>query len=243
MKKALAVLTVGFTLVMGANSANAVPLYDGVSKPNQTPAQQGWEYQENTFKSPAPTATPSSEGTILNTGHSSNQAGYFKVSPVLLDRSTGYSISFSVKVSSETHLNNNRAGFSLIVMSNGVSGETQPYGLELGFWQNSVWAQNVGFTQGEKAAFNVQKTMNNYVLYVKDNQYQLFLNGSTFPILQGNLRQYTGFTPPPGYSNPYTTSNLIFLGDNTTSATANVTIKSISASSASNVNLTNTSGQ
>ncbi|MFE1745000.1 hypothetical protein [Coleofasciculus sp. H7-2] len=238
MKKALAVLTVGFTLLMGANSANAVPLYDGVSKPNQTPDQQGWQYQENAFKSPAPTATSTSEGTVLNTGNSTNQAGYFKVSPVLLNRSTGYSISFSVKISSETHLNNNRAGFSLIVISDGVFGETQPYGLELGFWQNSVWAQNVGFTQGEKVTFNVQKTMNNYVLYVKDNQYQLFINGSTFPILQGELRQYTGFIPPPGYPNPYTTSNLIFFGDNTASATANVTIKSVSASPASNVNLT-----
>lgn len=242
MKKTLAVLTVGFTLLMGANSANAVPLYNGVSEPNETPAQQGWEYLENAVKSPTPTATPTSEGTILNTGNSRNRAGYFKVSPVLLDRSTGYSISFSVKISSETHHNNNRAGFSLIVMSDGVAGETQPYGLELGFWKNGVWAQNVGFTQGEKVIFNVQKTMNNYVLYVKDNQYQLFINGSTFPILQGELRQYTGFTPPPGYPNPYTTANLIFFGDNTVAAKADVTIKSISASPVSNVNLTNVSG-
>ncbi|MBD2742976.1 hypothetical protein [Coleofasciculus sp. FACHB-1120] len=242
MKKTLAVLTVGFTLLMGANSTNAVPLYDGVSEPNETLDQQGWQYLEDAVKSPAPTATPTSEGTLLDTGNRKNKAGYFKVSPVLLDRSSGYAISFSVKISSETHTNDNRAGFSLIVMSDSVAGETQPYGLELGFWKNGVWAQNVGFTQGEKVTFNVQKTMNNYVLYVKDNQYQLFINGSTFPILQGELRQYTGFTPPAGYSNPYETSNLIFLGDNTVYAKANVTIKSVSASPVGNVNLSNTSG-
>lgn len=75
--------------------------------------------------------------------------------------------------------------------------------------------------------------MNNYNLYVKGNQYKLFVNGSTNPILTGSLRQYTGFTPPPGYQNPYTTSDLIVLGDNTTSATSAVTITNVYVTPAS----------
>lgn len=65
-----------------------------------------------------------------------------------------------------------------------------------------------------------------YKLSVKGDQYQLFANGSTTPILAGKMRKYT-YTPPPGFNNPYTTPNLVFLGDNTTSATGNVTIANV----------------
>jgi hypothetical protein len=75
--------------------------------------------------------------------------------------------------------------------------------------------------------FNTKASVQTYKLSVKNNSYKLFVNGGANPILQGNLRQYTKFTPPPGYQNPYTTPNLIFLGDNTTSARAKFTIVSI----------------
>ncbi|HEY9623697.1 MAG TPA: hypothetical protein V6C78_25290 [Crinalium sp.] len=211
------------SLVSSSTSASAVTLYNGLSLPNQTPAQQGWLYQ-GTSVSTAPSATATTSGTILNTGNRTNYSGYFKSSPNALNRSTGYSIQFGVRISSESHSNNNRAGFSLIVMSASAAGETQPYGIELGFWTNSIWAQNVGFTRGENAAFNTQSTVNTYTLSVQGLNYKLYVNGSSKPILQGALRQYTGFTPPLGYPNPYTTPNLIFMGDDTTSATAIVII-------------------
>lgn len=232
MKNFLTAVGIGFTLLLGANSAQAVPLYDGFSLPSQTPVQQGWLYQYTAFPT-APSATATSGGTILNTGHNSNYAGYFKQSPVVLDRNTGYTISFNVQINSESHSSNDRAGFSIIVISDSLAGETQPYGIELGFWQNSIWAQNVGFKRGETANLDTKSRVNNYTLYVKGNQYQLFVNGSTNPILKGYLRQYTGYTPPPGYQNPYKASRTMFMGDNTTSATSKVTITKVYVTSGS----------
>lgn len=232
MKKSIATIGLGFTFLLGATAANAVTIYDGLSTPSQTPAQQGWLYQYTTFP-PAPTATATTGGTILNTGNTSNYAGYFKQSPVVLDRNAGYTVSFSVKISSESHTSNDRSGFSIIVVSNKLTGETQPYGIELDFWQDRVWAQDAALKHSETALLDTKSTVNNYSLYVKGNQYQLFVNGSTNPILTGYLRQYTGYTPPPGYQNPYTTPNLIFLGDNTTSATSAVTITKVYVTPAS----------
>jgi hypothetical protein len=133
-----------------------------------------------------------------------------------------------VKINSQSSNSNNRSGFSVIVVSNRLTNETQPYGIEFGFWQNSIWAQNVGFTRGESVAFDTTKTVNDYRLSVKDQRYQLFVNNSSTPILQGTLRQYQ-FTPPPGYANPYTTPNTIFLGDNSSSAGAEVTLTKVEA--------------
>ena len=226
MKNSLAAIAISSIWLAGAASASALTIYDGTSLPSQTPAQQGWLYK-GTSNPTAPTAITNTSGTILNTGNSSNYSGYFKQSPITLNRNTGYSIKFSVKVNSESHSTNNRAGFSLIVISDSVAGETQPYGIELGFWTDSIWAQNVGFTRGENVALNTQSAVNNYNLYVQGLNYKLYVNGSNTPILQGTLRQYTGVTPPSGYPNPYTTPKLIFMGDNTTSATGNVTISQV----------------
>ncbi|MFB8789132.1 MAG: hypothetical protein U7123_09850 [Potamolinea sp.] len=104
-----------------------------------------------------------------------------------------------------------------------LPGETQPYALELGFWQNNIWAYNLGFTRGENVNFNTT-AMQAYALYVKGTTYRLFIAGSTTPILQGQLRQYTGFKAPLGLPNPYTTPNMIFFGDDTSSATSKSTL-------------------
>lgn len=224
MKTLLAAITFTLTLSLGTAAARSAVIYNGLSTPSQTPQQQGWLYLA-TARAPAPSVQATSGGTILDsTGNSSNYAGYFIQAPFKLNRRRGYSISFTVQVNSESHRKNNRAGFSVIVMSNGELGETQPYGLELGFWQDSIWAQNVGFTRGEQVSFNTKAAAHTYKLFVVGTRYKLFADGSSTPILRGALRQYTGFKPPLGYQNPYKTPNLIFLGDDTTSAEAKVTI-------------------
>jgi hypothetical protein len=228
MKTFVNTITTGLALLMGVNSANAVTLYNGSSFPIQTPSQQGWTYLKTNFPI-APLEMTTDGGTILDSGNNSNYAGYFRQSTFQLNRSFGYTITFKLQLHSESHVSNNRAGLSIIVISNPLTGERQPYGIELGFWQNSIWAQNVGFTRGENVIFNKNTNAQTYKLSVKNNSYKLFANGGTNPILQGNLRQYTGFTPPPGYQNPYTTPNLIFIGDNTTSAKAKFTILSVDA--------------
>jgi hypothetical protein len=219
-----ATLTTGLALLLGTSSASAIELYNGLSSPSQTPNQQGWLYL-NSLVAPVPTTIATNQGSMLDTsGNNANYAGYFRLSPMLLDRSKGYTITFRVQINAESHISPNRAGFSLIVMSNKLVGEQQPYGLELGFWENSIWAQNVGFTRGENVSYDTKTMAQTYQLSVKDGGYQLFVNGITKPILTGNLRQYTGFISPPNYPNPYLTSNLMFMGDNATSAKVKVTI-------------------
>ncbi|MBW4561888.1 MAG: hypothetical protein KME32_12185 [Mojavia pulchra JT2-VF2] len=229
MKTSLATLTAGFALLMAVNPANAVLLYRGLSFSNQTPAEQGWLYFRSSVL-PIPSAIATNEGTILDTtGTNSNYAGYFRQSPVILERTKGYNVTFRVQIHSESHTAMNRAGFSVIVTSNKLVNEPHPHGIELGFWENNIWVQNVGFTRGENVFYNTKASGQIYNLSVKDGNYQLFANGSARPILKGKLRQYTGFAPPFGYKNPYTTPNLIFMGDNTTSAKAKVTIVSVEA--------------
>lgn len=229
MKNFLAAIAVGSSLLVGAMSANAVPLYRGQITPNQTPDQQGWTYLKTPFPT-APTATATSSGTVLDSGATRNYAGYFfqtsssQQAPFELDRSgNGYALSFKVKINSESHTRDNRAGFSLITISKQLPGETQPFGIEMGFWTDSIWVLNADATRGETVSINTQ-VARNYLLYIQGNQYKLFIEGSKTAILQGSLRQYTEYTPPAGFPNPYTTPNLIFMGDDTTSATANVTI-------------------
>ncbi len=228
MKTPLAALTVGLALLMGAISANAVPLYQGLKTPNQTPDQQGWRYLKTPFRT-APSATATTNGTVLDSGISKNYAGYFIQPPFNLDRTRGYAISFNIKINSEAHTKDNRAGFSVIVISNQLSTETQPYGLELGFWENKIFALNADASLGENISFNNKDTVRHFVLHIKGGQYQLFERLASGPILQGSLRQYTGYTPPAGFPNPYTTPNLVFMGDDTTSGTAKVTISNVYA--------------
>ena len=57
------------------------------------------------------------------------------------------------------------------------------------------------------------------------NSYTLAANGST--VLAGSLRDYTLAPPPPLPLNPYHTPNLIFLGDDTSSAQARIRLRSV----------------
>jgi len=216
----IATLTTGLTWLIAATPGNTAPvvLYDGT----QTPAQQQWLYLST---SRSAVVTPTVRGTILDTSSDNSfQSGYFRRSPIPLNRTNGYTVKFKVRVNSQSSASNDRAGFSIIVNSNSPVG-TQPFGIELGFWRNSIWAQNVGFTRGEETgAFITSYPWRTYTLAVQGDQYQLFTSGQRRPILQGLLRQYTGFTPPAGLPNPYTRPNLVFIGDNTTSASAKVTI-------------------
>jgi hypothetical protein len=118
MKALLSTVTASLTLALSATAASALILYDGLSSPYQTPSQQNWLYQATAIGT-IPKATATSSGTVLDTGDSTNYAGYFNQNPIILDRSNGYTVSFRLRVNSESHgTNNNRAGFSVLVISN-----------------------------------------------------------------------------------------------------------------------------
>jgi hypothetical protein len=128
-----------------------------------------------------------------------------------LDRAAGFRLSWTLQVAQESHLNANRAGFSVILLG------SDRRGVELGFWANEVWAQadNPLFTHAEGAAFNTGPATN-YELTILGNAYSLTANGA--PLLSGPLRDYSA------NGIPYTLPNYLFLGDDTSSAAADVTL-------------------
>ena len=142
----------------------------------------------------------------------------------VLDRTTGFSLSFNVAITQENSVSPDRAGFSFITISNDLQG------IELGFNNNLIFAQqdNPLFTRGENIAFNTTQATN-YTVRVLGNNYTLLANGT--PILTGALRNYTASDPatsqPPLPIDPYELPNFLFFGDNTDQAQAITTISSI----------------
>ena len=133
----------------------------------------------------------------------------------VMDRTETYTITFSVQIESEAHTSNDRAGFSLIALSNDVKG------IELGFWSNEIWAQHDDttgtlFTHAEGISISTT-TLTTYTLVIMMDTYTLAASGT--PILTGPLRDYSNFVGP---LDPYETPNFIFLGDDTTSAQASI---------------------
>ena len=205
--------TLGFSLALAlaAVAKGDVILFEGTL--NTTPNAQGWLYLTNPVFGSSATQTPSSTGTTLDSSvANSDQAGYFArlggfAHPLMptLDRASGYSVSFDLAVLAESHTSANRAGFSLIVLSQDLKG------IELGFWTDQVWAQADSplFTKAETAVRDTT-SMTSYLVTVLGGSYTLSANGTT--LLTGALRDYSSF------GTPYTTPSFLFLGDDTSSA-------------------------
>lgn len=136
-----------------------------------------------------------------------NRAGYSRISPINLDRDAGYIFTFDVRLASESHSTNDRAGLSILFIGDDL------FGLELAFWTDEIWAQEVGFTHSatERALFDTtQRTT--YTIAVQGTGYTVF-TGST-PLISGSLKNYSGS------GLPYSVTNFLFFGDDTTSASA-----------------------
>jgi len=168
------------------------------------------------------TQTLTQSSVLLDTmAASSIYAGYglTDVNPPVLDRTAGYTITFEVAVMNEAHNNSNRAGFSIIALSNDTRG------IELGFWQDSIWAQNGPpnlFTRGESIAVDTTISRR-YALAIKGDQYTLIANDVV--LLSGVLRDYMSFAGP---IDPYETPNFLFFGDDTTAARARIKVSYVS---------------
>jgi hypothetical protein len=131
-----------------------------------------------------------------------------------LDRSAGYTLRFTVQIVSESHSSNDRAGFSVIVLSDDLEG------IELGFWQDKIWAQTdvPRFTQAEGSDTDTT-TLRTYDLTILGDTYTLSSGGEE--LLSGPLRNYSA------EGEPYNVEDLIFLGDDTTSARAKIRLTAV----------------
>jgi hypothetical protein len=146
------------------------------------------------------------------------QAGYSLISPVPLNRTNGFTLGFTAQLHTGSHASTNRAGFSLILMDN------DQRGLELGFWSDHIFAQADSplFVHAEDVAFATTNSFIDYRLSLFSTNYLLRAQGE--PILSGPIRNYTAFS---GFPHPYRTPNFIFLGDDTSSASAAVSLREV----------------
>ncbi|MCI0644585.1 MAG: hypothetical protein L0346_06880, partial [Chloroflexi bacterium] len=132
----LAALTATKALADNPHLAPVV-LYDGSL--GTLPADQGFLFV--VFPS-GPTQTISNGGVILDTSAThSYYAGYFGQEALVptLDQTEGFTVTFAASVLSETHASNDRAGFSIIVLSDDSGGTEPVVGIELAFWSDEIW--------------------------------------------------------------------------------------------------------
>jgi hypothetical protein len=143
----------------------------------------------------------------------------------ILDRNAGYTLSFTIKITSQTNDGTNgpnRAGFSALVLG------SDNQGIEIGFRNSDIFSQgNASFNSiGDQATGLDLAQPATYNLNVAGSTYTLTSGSNT--LLNGSLVDYTTATGLA--SGVYRTPNFIFLGDNTTSARASVDISNITLS-------------
>lgn len=192
-------------------------LFDVGSDHFDLPTSCGWDYFAISGQAVVePLTSTDVSAVVLDTGSDLQEiAGWIRESPVPLDDRMGYTLVFTLRLLEETHVSDHRAGFSLTVLGNNL------LGVELGFWEEVVWAQadQPLFTRAETTAWETTE-WHTYELLVHDGYYRLTVGGNE--ILKGPLRDYSTFSGP---LNPYRTPNLLFVGDNTRSASARVALK------------------
>lgn len=180
-------------------------LYDGTS----LPSAQGWF----SYVFGSSQALGSGYVNLDTSAAFARQAGYGLILPDL-DSAVGFRIDFTVKIAAEAHgSNTNRAGFSVIVTDNNKNG------IEMGFWEDKIWVQNLGFMHGAEIEFDTTEV----------THYSLTLVNGIFTLVadpDGLAKTLTGSTvfydanglPAPFQNFPYRTPNVLFFGDDTTSA-------------------------
>ncbi len=217
---ALIAVAIGFTA--SPVHAAVVTLYDGMG----VPGDQAWLLYG--FDNIGANQSDAMPGTQLQTT-TAVRAGYSNYRPIMntlknaafpnLVRSNGFELSFSAQLNSESHVSNDRAGFSLILLG------ADNKGVELGFWNNEIWVQTdvPPFTHGTGVSIDTTQPRD-YRLRIEGDDYLLLEGNST--LLSGMVQDYSG-----ALAVPYALPNYLFLGDNTTSAGADVVLGPITLQS------------
>jgi hypothetical protein len=232
MRRSVFFIVSAVVAVIACPSYGDVTLYD--SSLGGTPDSQGLYYLAIDPALGPISATQSWSAnltTLDTTGDISESAGYFNYDSyvplppkvaISLDRTgDGYTLRFFAKVVSETH-GTNRAGFSVIALSD------DSQGIELGFWTGSIWAQDdtpTAFVQAELAAFTTTAKVVKYDLAIKGAGYTLY--GDDVFVLSGSLRDYSAVVPNDLTYHAYHQPDFVFLGDNTSSAAAEILLGNV----------------
>lgn len=208
-------------LLAAALPVSAITLYDpGLGS---LPTAQGW----STLGTGA-SASQALVGGLLQvdtTGDGVSAFGSGRSTPQPLDTLGGFRLQFGLQVLAEQHSADNRAGFSLL-----LQGADQTQALELGFWQDQVWAltyqaggADSGFLRGETASLDTTAALRQYTLTVQQGGFSLQADG--VGVLAGVLRDY----PTLGLSTlPYGFNNYLFLGDNSSRGQSVVQLGAVS---------------
>jgi len=225
IKQLLSLCSLLLTVIPLISSATVYTLYD--EKQNNLPDDQTWLAYYAKDGSAIPNNITNGVQLVTDTPASAGYSNY-SLLPVpgiknptfpVLDSSIGFTLSFNMWLHKESHTgNDNRAGFSIILL------DSNHQGVELGFWEDSIWSQSANplFTaKDEEEAFNTTASMLAYDLTLLNNNY--YLTHNDIILLEGALKDYSDFNGPLG-SLPYLLPNYLFLGDDTSSAAANVTL-------------------
>lgn len=192
--------------------------------PGALEGQPRWHYLTKPLLGSHAVRARLADGWHLDTtGETKDSAGFFSLrlpspggifSRPKIDRHEGFSMRFRLAVRAENHVRPERAGISVIVISDDLKG------VELGFWENEVWAQldNPLFTHGEGTAFQTAGAVE-YELRLSGERYELYAAGNL--ILQGPLKDYSSF----GF--PYDRRSFLFYGDDTSTAAADMKLRSL----------------
>lgn len=178
------------------------------------PAAQGW-----TYAALPGLAQQTHTGTAVRLDTSAlvaEQAGFARQAPVPLEATHGFALLFSVQLHAEQHASADRAGFSVILLGD------DHRGLELGFWTDRVFAQSDSplFTHAEEGLVDLTSGWVDCALMVQGTRYTF--RAGVEAVLTGPVPDYTAFS---GFIDPYETPNFIFLGDDTSSASAAFSVR------------------
>lgn len=220
---------IGLSTVIAVSPAQAVGsgsgtvLYDAVDQGAVLPSSAPWS------RSYAAVVNSLDPGSFANRGMSNPaantflststdaQAGYSKTIANGLNSTMGFSIDFSLRLVSESHVSDNRSGLSLIVLDSAAKG------VEISFWTDEVWLKNAdtafSHSATERIATSTTALERTYRLTFLNGNYTLAIDGSD--AFGGGLRNYGAIASGFPATLVYNSSNFVFFGDNTSSAAAN----------------------
>ena len=190
----------------------AVTIYDPALG---LPGPQGWSALSNGL--PGTEVISAGHYLLDSTGAGVSSYGRGRVNATPLDTNAGFTLTFDLRVLSESHSSANRAGFSILMV-----GSDPTHALELAFWTNEVFTYDYvaadadKFVHGAGALLDTTASFQQYTLTVQNQNYVLSAGAGAATLITGALKDYTG------EGSPYTLPNFLFFGDDTSRGTASI---------------------